>query len=95
MPDDRQNLSTMEQLASLRNFMDERRGRILPHPVGAAITTIKHLDDELAALRRAMTKISEGEGEFSRDPLAHASNCVENMKSIALTALCLTGDSDG
>ena len=59
MADDRQNLSTMAQLASLRNFMDERRGRTLPHPVGAAITTIKHLDDELANLREKCAMLHE------------------------------------
>ena len=59
MADDRQNASTMEQLGSLRNFMDERRGRVLPRPVGAAITTIKGLDAEVKRLEERHAHLKE------------------------------------
>jgi len=39
------------------------------------------------ALQEALVEISWGEGAFSRDPLTHAGNTIENMKSIARTAL--------
>lgn len=38
-------------------------------------------------LRAALREIAKGEGAFSRDPFTHAANCVENMKSIAESAL--------
>ena len=59
MADDRQNASTMEQLGSLRNFMDERRGRVLPRPVGAAITTIKGLDAKVRRLEDSVAELIE------------------------------------
>jgi len=39
---------------------------------------------EVAELLR---EISEGKGAYSRDPLTHASNTIENMKNLALEAL--------
>ena len=45
--------------------------------------------DLLAALR----EIERGEGEFSRDQLTHATNCIESMRSIARAAIALaTGE---
>ena len=35
----------------------------------------------------ALKEISEGKGRFSRDPLTHAENCIEDMKNLALKAL--------
>ena len=35
----------------------------------------------------ALKEISKGDGEFSRDPLTHAQNCIENMKGIAKEAI--------
>jgi hypothetical protein len=35
----------------------------------------------------ALKEISKGMGRFSRDPLTHAENCVEDMKALALKAL--------
>jgi hypothetical protein len=42
---------------------------------------------EVAKLRLALEQISKGEGRFSRDPLTHASNTIEDMKAIATKAL--------
>ena len=42
---------------------------------------------EIDRLRAALTEISKGEGAFSRLPIEHAQNCIENMKQIALDAL--------
>jgi hypothetical protein len=41
----------------------------------------------IARLETALREISEGRGTFSRDPLEHASNCIEEMKAIAIKAL--------
>jgi len=34
-----------------------------------------------------LEEIEKGEGRFSRDPLTHADNCIEDMKSIARAAI--------
>jgi len=43
----------------------------------------KHIE----AMEKALREIAKGEGRFSRDPLTHASNTVEDMKAIAAAAL--------
>jgi hypothetical protein len=43
--------------------------------------------NERDELLEALETISRGEGRFSRDPLTHADNCVEDMKAIATKAL--------
>ena len=40
-----------------------------------------------AELVEALKEISEGSGRFSKDPLRHAENCIEDMKKIAIAAL--------
>ena len=40
-----------------------------------------------AALVEALREIVKGEGEFSRNPLTHAENTIDNMKEIARAAL--------
>src|SRR5687767_3708649 len=47
------------------------------------VRCVNHWDELVAALER----IELGEGRFSRDPLTHASNCVEDMIAIAREAL--------
>jgi hypothetical protein len=37
----------------------------------------------------ALREIARGEGAFSRDPLTHATNCIESMKAIAAAAIAL------
>lgn len=39
------------------------------------------------ALLAAMREIAKGNGEFSRDPLTHATNTIESMKTIAREAI--------
>ena len=34
-----------------------------------------------------LREIAKGEGEFSRDPLVHAENCIESMKALARAAI--------
>lgn len=46
---------------------------------------------ERDALREALKEIVKGEGAFSRDPLTHATNCIDNMKAIARRALKIGG----
>jgi hypothetical protein len=47
-------------------------------------------DDLLKALR----EIAKGEGRYSRDPLEHASNTIEDMKALAEKAITkATGES--
>lgn len=38
-------------------------------------------------LLEALIEISEGSGAYSLDPLTHASNCIDNMKRLALEAI--------
>ena len=45
------------------------------------------LRDRIEELEEALRQIAKGEGPFSRDPLTHAANCVENMQKIAIDAL--------
>jgi len=45
------------------------------------------LKAKLAAHEEAMSEIMKGEGRFSRDPLTHASNTIEDMKEIARAML--------
>jgi hypothetical protein len=45
------------------------------------------LRSERNRLREALKEIQKGDGAFSRDPLTHASNCIDNMKAIARKAL--------
>jgi hypothetical protein len=42
------------------------------------------LNEELI---NALQEIAKGEGAFNRDPLKHAENTIENMKTIARKAL--------
>ena len=42
---------------------------------------------EIERLRTALEQIARCEGKFSRDPLKHAENVIENAQTIALTAL--------
>lgn len=41
------------------------------------------------SLLKALEEISEGAGAYSRDPLTHAGNCIDEMKAIARAALDL------
>lgn len=45
----------------------------------------------LRTLKPALEQICKGEGEFSRDPLEHATNTIENMKAIAAATLAGEG----
>jgi len=45
------------------------------------------LTEENERLRQALAEIAKGEGAFSRDPLTHASNTIDNMKRLAEQAL--------
>jgi len=47
----------------------------------------RKLQAKVKQMEEALTEISKGDGTFNRDRLIHADNCIENMKSIALTAL--------
>ena len=42
---------------------------------------------EIDRLRDALTRIAKGEGAFSRDPLTHAANTIDNLLGIAEDAL--------
>ena len=43
--------------------------------------------EAIPAAIEALEKIKEGDGRFNRDPLEHASNCIEDMKALAVHAL--------
>lgn len=44
-------------------------------------------DEEVGRLRAALVEIAEGRGRFSRNPLLHAENTIEDMKNAANGAL--------
>ncbi|KKM88323.1 hypothetical protein LCGC14_1259930 [marine sediment metagenome] len=48
---------------------------------------VQAMREENAALKAALRLISEGMGRFSRDPLTHCENTVEDMKALARAAL--------
>lgn len=41
----------------------------------------------VASLREALDVVAQGKGPFSRDPLTHAGNCIDAMKTVAEAAL--------
>jgi hypothetical protein len=45
------------------------------------------LVERIGKMAAALAEIAKGEGAFSRDPLTHATNCIESMKQIARDAL--------
>ena len=45
----------------------------------------KALQNELDEAREALKEIAKGEGAYDMDQLKHASNTIDNMKSIALS----------
>lgn len=49
----------------------------------------------LEPMVKALEEIAKGEGPFSREPLTHAENTIENMKSIAWAAIRQARGSDG
>jgi len=48
---------------------------------------IKKLRAEKAVLLAALGEITLGEGAFNRDPLKHAENCIDSMKTCARAAI--------
>jgi hypothetical protein len=40
---------------------------------------------------KALQEITKGEGRYSRDPLEHASNTIEDMRAIAIDVLARVG----
>lgn len=45
------------------------------------------MTDKREQLKKLLEEITEGKGPYSRDPLEHAENCIENMKKLAREAL--------
>ena len=45
------------------------------------------LKEQVATMRAALEEISLAQGAYSRDPLIHASNCIDDMRDIAYTTL--------
>jgi hypothetical protein len=41
----------------------------------------------VATLLKALSEIEKGEGRYSRDPLTHASNTIEDMRELARAAV--------
>ncbi len=56
---------------------------------------LEQVKAENEKLREALIQIAKGEGRFSRDPLTHASNTIEDMKALADTALLEKGKKEG
>lgn len=85
-----------------KNLLDDLIGRVriggdfssARHQILFWLNKGDQLQDEIARLqvqvekaRDALKEIGKGEGAFSRDPLTHASNAIENMVNIARRAL--------
>ena len=56
---------------------------------------IDRLKAEVERMRNALQEIAKGEGRYSRDPITHADNCIEDMKKLAADALETTSNSSG
>ena len=68
-------------------------GENMPNPWeanAALIVRAVNAHDELVG---ALEKITMGEGAFSRDPLTHAENCIDDMKALARAALALAKEA--
>ena len=50
---------------------------------------IRRLEVNGPKLLEALKEIAKGEGKYNRDPLQHAENTIENMKTIANKAIAL------
>lgn len=48
---------------------------------------IQKLQAQNKIMLEALQEIAKGQGAFSRDPLEHASNTIDNMKEIANEAI--------
>ena len=57
-----------------------------------AASVLQHRDGENERLRGALLEIMKGEGRFSRLPIEHAENTIEDMKQLAREALGETKD---
>jgi hypothetical protein len=55
--------------------------------VARKIAAIPTLESQLAKAITALEEISEGKGEYNREPLIHARNTIESMKALASTTL--------
>lgn len=80
----------------LREIIARRDARIaeLEAALAAAIGACDAEHPEIAQqrariteLEAALREIAKGAGAYSRDPLTHAHNCIEDMKGIATKAL--------
>ena len=60
------------------------RDRVTASPRPASVAAPRAIN---AQLLEALREIAKGEGRFSRDPLTHASNTIEDMKAIAEAAI--------
>lgn len=60
----------------------------------AAQARLEQCQSEAAAMRTALEEIAQGSGAFSRDPLKHAENCINNAIGLATAALSSTAGSD-
>lgn len=85
-----------------RDALDEARNEELTADRTAACMALLDAHDRaeaaearVRALVAALTQITKGEGRFSRDPLTHASNTIEDMIQLAERALAAErGDDD-
>lgn len=62
-------------------------GRYIGIAQYAAIRVAREAAAMLLGDERALKKIAEGRGRYSRDPLTHADNTIEDMKAVASAAL--------
>ena len=69
----------------LRNLIEEAADHILA--LCAELTALRARVEAAERLREALTIIARGEGRYSRDPLTHASNTIEDMVQVATAAL--------
>ncbi len=71
---------TTEEMVSMLKRMEPNWGTAFVMPI---IRAVNAYDDMLTALK----EISKGAGAFSRDPLEHATNTIEEMKEMAKEAI--------
>jgi hypothetical protein len=76
-----------KQLAAKDKRIAHLERMMTPCPDCGADFLIAALQARVRKLEEVLHEISEGKGQYSRDPYEHACNCIEDMKHLAVEAL--------
>lgn len=81
-------LNAMNRRNAARRAYDKSEGGEVEAVVlDAADVEVRRVDKAFDAMLDALREIVKGEGAYNRDPLEHASNCIEHMQDVAREAI--------